>query len=292
MVSPIGVRGRGASAVAVECSGELELEGILVGKFYKVPSQREAPAPVLHEFEMLKAAQECPYVVKAVGVFHMPLTFPLAEIVGLGGTLPPTGLTIPGAFETPKICALFMEKCDHSLQDLVGPGLDGLDWEGDFGLATILETDTDTVPDSRCGTHGFLAPECLEEKVFCKESDLFAVGAMLYQLLFRTYAFIRESQIETIIATRIGQLPLIPCGSAVGKSDEACELIRRLLNRCPSARPSAEGALKHAWFRDVDGDVTLRSFIVEQNLRQQDGDCASLVGRRNAMLPEEAKARG
>eukprot|EP00438_Fugacium_kawagutii_P018105 Skav213739 [mRNA] locus=scaffold19:74363:83230:- [translate_table: standard] len=103
----------------------------------------------------------------------------------------------------------------------------------------------------QCGTHGFLAPECLDEKVFCKESDLFAVGAMLYQLLFRTYAFIRKNQVETIIATSIGELPLIPCGRAVGKSDEACELIRRLLNRCPSARPSAEGALQHAWFRDV-----------------------------------------
>lgn len=46
---------------------------------------------------------------------------------------------------------------------------------GDFGLATVLQTDTDTVPNSRCGTHGFLAPECLEEKVFCKESDLLLV---------------------------------------------------------------------------------------------------------------------
>lgn len=43
-----------------------------------------------------------------------------------------------------------------------------------------------------------------------------------------------------------------------------------------------------------DGEETLRTFIMEQNLRKQDGDCAFLlVDRQNAMLPsaEETKVQ-
>jgi len=45
----------------------------------------------------------------------------------------------------------------------------------------------------------------------------FAVGAVLYQLLFGTYAFVRASVAETEAATLQGKLPLEPCGEAVGR---------------------------------------------------------------------------
>ena len=45
----------------------------------------------------------------------------------------------------------------------------------------------------------------------------FAVGAVLYQLLFGTYAFVRDSVAETEAATLQGKLPLEPCGEAVGR---------------------------------------------------------------------------
>ena len=43
---------------------------------------------------------------------------------------------------------------------------------GDFGLAAFLEVETNTVSRNGCGTHGFLAPECLEKNEFCEKSDL------------------------------------------------------------------------------------------------------------------------
>ena len=44
----------------------------------------------------------------------------------------------------------------------------------------------------------------------------FALGAVLYQLLFRTFAFVKETKIQSDIATRLGDLPLIPCGRPAG----------------------------------------------------------------------------
>ena len=195
-----------------------------------------------------------------------------------------------GGNESPLISALFMEHCEFSLEDfplfrytnseaafvgrsvlsalfhlhplgivhrdvkpaniLVGNGGDKIVL-GDFGLASFLNPETATCPNDGCGTHGYLAPECLEDHVFCRESDLFAVGAVVYQLLFRIHAVVKANKFETDMATCLGFLPLMPCGRAVGKSDDACHLIRWLLEHDPDDRPSAELALKHVWFTEA-----------------------------------------
>ena len=228
--------------------------------------------------------------------------------------------------ESPLISALFMEHGEFSLQDfplfhytnaeaafvgrsvlnalfhlhalgmvhrdikpaniLVGNGGDKIAL-GDFGLASLLNPDTATCPNNGCGTHGYLAPECLQDHVFCKESDVFAVGAVLYQLLFQIHAFVKENKFETDIATCVGSLPLIPCGRAVGKSDHACHLIRWLLDHSPAGRPTAEFALKHPWFAEVE-PKTLRTFIAEKHRRgPEDFEEPWPVAHQNAMRQSE-----
>lgn len=156
---------------------------------------------------------------------------------------------------------------------------------GDFGLAALLDAETNTVSRNGCGTHGFLAPECLEKNEFCEKSDLFALGAVLYQLLFRTFAFVKETKIQSDIATRLGDLPLIPCGRPAGKSDESCHLIRWLLQRDAYDRPSAAEALEHHWFEAVENpQETLKTFVNEQQWRNDDEDEDEWpVVRREAM---------
>lgn len=324
-ISPLRVRGQGVSAVAVECickGGEVELPaGRFVGKFYKVPvrGREEPPASASHEFRMLEAVKGCPHVVQTLGLFHLPIHNCLKHFLDVEGHVP--GAVLPWAstdstnsgsrqMPTQRLCALFMEKCDYSLQDfaffryteseaafvcrsvlgalsylhargivhrdvkpaniLVGNAGDKV-LLGDFGLAAFLETKT--VSRNGCGTHGFLAPECLEKNEFCEESDLFALGAVLYQLLFRTFAFVKETKIQSDIATRLGDLPLIPCGRPAGKSDESCHLIRWLLQRNASDRPSAADALKHHWFEAVENpQETLKTFVSEQRWRNDDDD--------------------
>lgn len=343
-ISPLRVRGQGVSAVAVECickGGEVELPGRFVGKFYKVPSKREEPpALASHEFRMLEAVKGCPHVVQTLGLFHLPIHNCLKHFLNVEGHCAAPGVPLPWDSQesaqeddmpTQRLCALFMEKCDYSLQDfaffryteseaafvcrsvlsalshlhargivhrdvkpaniLVGSGGEKV-LLGDFGLAAFLEVETNTVSRNGCGTHGFLAPECLEKNEFCEKSDLFALRAVLYQLLFRTCAFVKETKIQSDIATRLGDLPLIPCGRPAGKSDDGCHLIRWLLQRDAYDRPSAVDALDHHWFEAVENpQETLKAFVSEQHWRNDDDDEDEWpMVRREAMRYSEDEA--
>ncbi|CAK9040666.1 unnamed protein product [Durusdinium trenchii] len=85
----------------------------------------------------------------------------------------------------------------------------------DFGLAAYLPTSSDTLRGPFCGTRGYTAPECSEaDSLFSHEADVFALGVVLYFLLFRTYPFRSWDQ-----CLLLGESPwsfvLEPCGRAV-----------------------------------------------------------------------------
>ncbi|CAJ1380177.1 unnamed protein product [Effrenium voratum] len=130
---------------------------------------------------------------------------------------------------------------------------------GDLGLAAFLPEGSDFVL-GRSGTPGFLAPECYERSVQGCCSDIFSLGAVLYELLFSVPAFRRSSGVETILATKLGQLPLEPCGLAVGRSDQCCRLLRRMLATESSERPSASEALTSPWLECKD--ETLNNMVI------------------------------
>eukprot|EP00913_Durusdinium_trenchii_P016154 g15181.t1 len=122
----------------------------------------------------------------------------------------------------------------------------------DFGLAAYLPTSSDTLRGPFCGTRGYTAPECSEaDSLFSHEADVFALGVVLYFLLFRTYPFRSWDQ-----CLLLGESPwsfvLEPCGRAVGRSESSCRLIRHCLALDRPHRPSAAQALESAWFQEVD----------------------------------------
>lgn len=151
----------------------------------------------------------------------------------------------------------------------------------DLGLATRIPEGSTSVARNACGTRGFLAPECLLRDVCSKESDMFAVGAVLYQLLFGTYAFVRASHAETEAATLQGKLPLEPCGEAVGKSAASCVLVRNLLDFDPACRLTAQEALRSPWFQKQESLAALHS-LREQAKTIQDEAALGLFMDENA----------
>lgn len=151
----------------------------------------------------------------------------------------------------------------------------------DLGLATWIPEGSTSVSRKACGTRGFLAPECLLRDVCSKESDMFAVGAVLYQLLFGTYAFVRASVAETEAATLQGKLPLEPCGEAVGKSAASCVLVRNLLDFDPTCRLTAQEALRSPWFQKQESLAALHS-LREEEKRIQDETALGLFMDENA----------
>ena len=58
-------------------------------------------------------------------------------------------------------------------------------------MAAFLEVETKTVSRNGCGTHGFLAPECLEKNEFCEKSDL-SRGCKHYCNILQHYCSFEE----------------------------------------------------------------------------------------------------
>jgi len=123
----------------------------------------------------------------------------------------------------------------------------------DFGLSTNLENDrlTDTV----CGSPIYMAPEVLGSNLYGVKSDLWSVGIILYQLIYRRHPYVFNNVIELIreINTRKVRYP------ACDVSQHCIDLLRGLLQTRTDNRISWGAFFVHRWFEQ-------RSFNQEQYL--------------------------
>jgi len=116
----------------------------------------------------------------------------------------------------------------------------------DFGLARPeLDISTDqtielTRPGVVLGTPRYMAPEQTTGDSVDGRSDLFAVGAILFEMLAGRPAFAGRSFAEIIHATRYEQPPALTGSPAVTALDR---VIRRALSKRPADRPASAEAM-------------------------------------------------
>jgi two-component system LytT family response regulator len=116
----------------------------------------------------------------------------------------------------------------------------------DFGLAKLLRprppfesgADTpawgDTDPGRILGTAAYMSPEQVRGTEVDARSDLFAFGALLYEMLSGEPAFRRETGVETLHAVLKEPAPrLLETGL-----DAAAPVLQRVLDRCLAKAPS------------------------------------------------------
>jgi serine/threonine protein kinase len=116
----------------------------------------------------------------------------------------------------------------------------------DFGIAKLrlrdpnLDRRTVTTPlrtaaDTMLGTAGYMAPEQIRGEPTDERVDLFALGAMLFELLTGRRAFDRESRVETLNAILHDDVPAL--GAAAANVPVALDrIVRRCLEKDPDAR--------------------------------------------------------
>lgn len=116
----------------------------------------------------------------------------------------------------------------------------------DFGCAKQF-TDMRGRSKSFCGTPEYVCPELLTEKSAGIPSDMWSYGIMLYQILVGKLPFRGITEYHTLraVAEDDFQLP-------VWFSSNAADLIKKLLVRDPEARLTAEAAMQHPFFADID----------------------------------------
>ncbi|WZZ49950.1 hypothetical protein YC2023_050057 [Brassica napus] len=124
-----------------------------------------------------------------------------------------------------------------------------------FGSSVYIKQETEL--KGKVESKYYLAPEVLQGKSYGKEIDIWSAGVILYLLLSGKHPFETESEI------RRGSLDLEskpwPC-----VSENAKDLVKKMLTKDPNSRISASNVLEHSWikiqapYKPIDNVLVLR----------------------------------
>jgi Tol biopolymer transport system component len=122
----------------------------------------------------------------------------------------------------------------------------------DFGLAKLTEpigalphavTAVATIPGTVLGTAGYMSPEQVRGEATDFRTDIFAFGAVLYEMLSGTRAFGGDSAVETMTFILKADPPELPPGTVHPSLDR---IVRRCLEKNAAQRFQSAGDLAFA----------------------------------------------
>jgi serine/threonine-protein kinase len=115
---------------------------------------------------------------------------------------------------------------------------------GDFGLAKANDRERLTRPDVVKGKAAYLAPELVRGEPASPQSDLFAVGIVLWEALTGARLFLGENEIASALLVRDARVPLLGV-KRPGLPLQLVQAVHRALEREPARRfGSAEEMLE------------------------------------------------
>jgi len=115
------------------------------------------------------------------------------------------------------------------------------------------------------GTAYYIAPEVLKQK-YDEKCDIWSCGVILYMLLSGCPPFGGRTDEEVLKNVAKGKYSL-EGEEWEGISEEAKDLIRKMLTYDPSKRISAKDALEHKWFSQALQQTTVNKELMQHNLR-------------------------
>lgn len=169
---------------------------------------------------------------------------------------------------------------------------DGLVKVIDFGLGKQLAAPVDSAPDSSAtagptrtavvaGTLPYMAPERIRGLAATPASDIFALGAVIYEMLTGRPPFEASTAGDLVVAILTAQAPPIGTGRS-GVPRSLGILIHAMLEKDPAQRPgpaSQIGADLEAKIRDTDHRVPKSA----AHKRKMHGDSIAVLPLANAM---------
>ncbi|KAG4071011.1 hypothetical protein HA402_001448 [Bradysia odoriphaga] len=108
------------------------------------------------------------------------------------------------------------------------------------------------------GTPAFQAPEILNDILYGSPIDIWACGVIMFYLLTGVLPFVKDftSTLKEII---LDHDPTLLFDENEGVSKEAMKLTKKLLNKDPNERITAEKALADEWFRVITANDLQRA---------------------------------
>ena len=264
---------RGLLEVGLPLSGALSpLRGSAEESAQSNTSQSDAcrGAPELNVPERdhpTQVEQEPSNTVKLLDVYDTPSTLYLVMRAEMGGDLAARLASLPGRVCPEPEARTHITALLRGLESAHAQGIvhrdvksanvflsgEGVGRLGDFGIAANLPQQSEggapMLLTAVCGTHNNMAPEMVlcghgEAAGYDTGVDMWQMGLLLFEMLFGTHPFARDTEIETLAAILAGKL-VMP--EAPATSEAARDLVRSLLVIDPSERQTASQCLRHPW---------------------------------------------
>ncbi|KAG7354455.1 serine/threonine protein kinase [Nitzschia inconspicua] len=271
-----------------------ETEEIFAAKRISRKDLHPSDAVALHdEIEALQQVTECPYIVRLYDVFDEPdFTFLVLECMKGGDLIDriieKRHYTEFDAKEVSRKLIMGVAYChkkkiaNRNLKPenlLLKAGSDTDVRISDFGYAKTV-----TFPNSlrtQCGTEGYVAPEILEHRpAYDVSCDMWSLGVIIYIVLGGYRPFRGEGE-EVMRQIRYGEYKFHKrYWSHV--SDDAKDLISRMLTVDPEKRITAEEALTSNWINS-DED-SLGTHVLSGNMKDLRDAKQKLKGVVNTII--------
>jgi serine/threonine protein kinase len=126
----------------------------------------------------------------------------------------------------------------------------------DFGFSKIMDED---ITNTKLGTPATMAPEILQCKPYNKKADLWSIGVITYQLVFKRMPFQASSERE-LLKTILNSNEINVKHNEYELSECFMELLKCLLQKNPQKRISFEEYFKHSFFKGCNGDNEIMTF--------------------------------
>ncbi|XP_012282789.1 serine/threonine-protein kinase 17A [Orussus abietinus] len=225
---------------------------------------QELRAEALHEVAVLDAAAPCPRLVSLHQVFETSTEMVLVLELAPGGELQMVldRDEVPEERQVARLLRQILDgiACLHSLnvahldikpQNLVLTGeFPDCDVKlCDFGISRYISQGADI--REILGTPDYVAPEVLNYEPISLATDMWSVGVLLYVLLTGCSPFGGDTKQETFCNISRCRLDF-PDDLFEDVSEEARDLMRKLMVKDPSERLTVTECLQHRWFTMFD----------------------------------------
>ncbi|CAD5111100.1 DgyrCDS445 [Dimorphilus gyrociliatus] len=177
----------------------------------------------------------------------------------------------------------------------------------DFGLSVKKEgVGQENMKMDKCGTPNYMAPEIIDSKCYSEKCDVWALGVMMFYLISGTLPFqaSSESKLHELIKEAAILLQFEKDTVWAGISEEAKDLLLKMLDRNPAHRVTAQEALNHKWLTGKNQQKNvlelMREYLAEstkgvETVNEDNGSannhgssCASAPTQRKKEKPSSA----
>lgn len=130
----------------------------------------------------------------------------------------------------------------------------------DFGFAKALDNN-DIMMDTICGSPLYMAPEILYKAKYSSKSDLWSLGIIIYQMIYRKHPYKNpKSIIDLIRKIESDDIIFEQFIDNIKISEECINLMKELLDISPTSRISLCELRNDIWFVDVNLPLDVNNF--------------------------------